>query len=317
MATKFAHFIFSFYLFLNVSTLFAQSNLNDIYFNLPLTSSKDSIQMAIKKYGFINEKVESHNSKISLLYSGCLDSIMNKQENSMSDKTSIQLGLIDTYATNKEHKSLIIRSIYDFTDALKAKTYYHKTKNELLKILKLKPIYYNNTRIDKRTEFSQDFSNFNDQPEAIITFQKKKDKYVVTVEYKRKETGRKRKESEKLVYKEIESSNIYSVGKLPVTKFCQEKNDASLNCFKNDFTRQTLSNLDINKLNLNVGSHLIELNFVIDKKGKVINIKVDHQNDRLKKELKKGINLFKVFHPAKRNGKPVDYKIKMPITINI
>lgn len=62
-------------LFLSLLDSYAQNDLNQLFFNLPLESSRDSIYSAIKKYGFIEKKSNgtvSQNDTIIKTFGGYL-----------------------------------------------------------------------------------------------------------------------------------------------------------------------------------------------------------------------------------------------------
>ncbi|WP_144896037.1 energy transducer TonB [Lutibacter sp. Hel_I_33_5] len=70
-------------------------------------------------------------------------------------------------------------------------------------------------------------------------------------------------------------------------------------------------------LGLASGKYRIQTEFIIDKQGNVVDVKVRAPHIKLKKEAKKLVQLFPKFTPGKMQTKPVKVKYNLPITFMI
>ncbi len=315
--------------FLSLLNSYAQKDINKLFFNLPLESSRDSIYSSIQKYGFIEKRSNrtiSQNDKIIKTFYGYLD--VKTLGNTLADSIRIQLSTGSSSIENdKYYQNLLIVWIYHhFSNVKKAKEFYQVKKNEIKKIISEKPYHFKNYFEDDniKTGYSDKFYEEKSDREVSIEFKREKQEYIVILEYQRNEGEKKLKNQpipkKELILREIDIKNLFNfsnVEQIPVTKKCLEKNEKSEECFKKTIANHIGENLDFEDFSLKPGTHRIPVSFIIDKEGKIINIKVLHSNDKLCEEIKNSINEMNISEPAIKNGLKVDCKVEIPLYITI
>lgn len=112
-----------------------------------------------------------------------------------------------------------------------------------------------------------------------------------------------------------------SVEEIPVFSGCEglSKPEAR-KCFDKKMRRIVQRYFDTelaNELGLSSGKKRILAEFVIDKVGKVNEVKIRAPHPRLKKETEKVVGKIPKFTPGKQNGKPVKVKYVLPITFMV
>lgn len=311
--------------FLNLLNSYAQNDINKLFFNLPLESSRDSIYSSIKKYGFIQKhsnRTVSQDDNIIKTFYGYLD--IKRSENVLTDSITIQLSTGGTILEDEKYYQnlLIVWSYYHFSNAKIAKIFYRDKKIEIEKITDAKPFHYENFEDNKKTGFSDKFNNEDDK-KVSIQFKKEKQEYIVTLEYQKNEGEKKLKRQfikKELIFREIDNKNLfraYNVEQVPITKKCSTENNKSIECFKESIATHISRDIDFDTFDLTPGTHRISLKFVIDKNKEIINIKVDHKNSKLCEEITRIINQLNIIEPAINKGIKVDYLAEIPLTISI
>ncbi|TDW51591.1 hypothetical protein EV144_101267 [Flavobacterium sp. 270] len=324
---KILFFIFHFlYLF----NLYAQNDINKFFFNLPLEASRDTIYSSIKKYGFLEEKknrtVLQDDCVIKTFY-GYLDAKTATNILPTADSIKIQLSLgsisseIDKYYQNL----LIIESYYHFSNPQAAKIFYRDKKIEIEKINAKKTAQYNNLNTNIKTRISDKLTDTEDYTEASIAFKRERPGYIIIIlEYQRSEGEKKLKPQfitkKELVVRDIDCKNLFrsnNVEQLPVTRKCSNKNNKSLQYFKESIKDYLWNDVNFDDFNLTPERQQIALNFIITKNNEIINIKVSHPNKKLCEEVMQSINRINIIEPAMNKGIKVDYLAEIPIIFSI
>ena len=110
---------------------------------------------------------------------------------------------------------------------------------------------------------------------------------------------------------------IDQVTKIPIFKGCENLSDTeSRKCLDKKIAKIVNRHFDAGlgtELGLKKGSHRIYTQFVIDKSGKVVNIKVGRTHKKLQKEATRVVNKIPDFIPGEKNGKKVNVKYTLPI----
>lgn len=314
---------------LSLLNSYAQKDINKLFFNLPLESSRDSIYLSIQKYGFIEERSNRtiyQNDKIIKTFYGYLD--VKTLGNTLADSVKIQLSTGSTFKENDKfyQNLLIVWTYHHFSNVKKAKEFYQAKKNEIKKIISEKPYHYKNYFEDGNISagYSDKFYEEKGDREIFIEFKRKKQECIVILGYQRNEGEKKLKNQfipkKELIVREIDSKNLFNfsnVEQIPVTTKCLEKNDKSAECFKKNIANHIGENLNVEDFSLNSGTHRIPVSFIIDKEAKIINIKVSHPNNKLCEEIKNNINEMNISESAIKNGLKVDCKVEIPLYITI
>jgi len=111
------------------------------------------------------------------------------------------------------------------------------------------------------------------------------------------------------------------VSKIPVFAGCENLSKTeSRKCFDKKMNRlvKRYFNTDLaNELGLKSGKNKILTQFVIDKEGKVTDVKIRAPHARLKKETQRIINKIPVFTPGEKNGKTVNVRYTLPINFQV
>ena len=71
------------------------------------------------------------------------------------------------------------------------------------------------------------------------------------------------------------------------------------------------------ELGLDAGSYKIQTQFIIDKEGNVIDVKIRAPHKRLKNETNKLINKLPKFTPGKQRNRPVKVRYILPIAFKV
>ncbi|WP_288955130.1 energy transducer TonB [uncultured Polaribacter sp.] len=119
----------------------------------------------------------------------------------------------------------------------------------------------------------------------------------------------------------IEDVDFINIQNAPIFKGCEglteEKNKI---CFERKMKQFVQRNFDIDlasDLGLKSGNHKIYTQFVIDKKGKIVDLKVKATHKQLEREANRIILKIPKFTPGKQREKPVRVKYTLPILFNI
>lgn len=91
-------------------------------------------------------------------------------------------------------------------------------------------------------------------------------------------------------------------------------------CFDKKMKKFVQKNFDAElaqELGLQTGRHKIHTQFIINKKGIVVNIKIRAPHSKLKKEVKRVINKLPQFTPGKQRMKPVKVRYTLPIVFKV
>ncbi|MDY0780633.1 energy transducer TonB [Tenacibaculum sp. IB213877] len=115
--------------------------------------------------------------------------------------------------------------------------------------------------------------------------------------------------------------NYSNVQEIPVFEGCEGMSQTETRkCFDKKMNRlvQRYFNADLaNELGLSPGKKRIFTEFVIDKNGEVVEVKVRAPHPRLSKEAQKIVSKIPQFTPGRQNGKPVKVKYTLPITFRV
>lgn len=123
---------------------------------------------------------------------------------------------------------------------------------------------------------------------------------------------------------EIDSDDdipFISIEEAPIFKGCEGLSKAeNKKCFDkmmNKFVQRNFDTNLANDLGLRSGKHRIYTQFIIDKTGEVIDIKIRAPHPKLKSETLKTINKLPRFKPGKQNSRYVKVKYNLPITFKV
>lgn len=333
MKKKRKEFLVVLILYLSISKVYSQNDINKLFFNLPLESNRNTIYSSIKNYGFIEEKVSetiSQNDSIIKTFYGHLDK--EKYIDTLADSIKIQLSTGSSFIENEKYYNnlLIIWTYYHFSNIKTAKKFYKTQKNKISKITSLKSNTFENIENNIKTGFSDIFYDSENNKIISVKLKKQRQEFIVILEYQRNEGNKKLKKvfstvvlppiKKELKFQEIDYSKLFqyhNVEQIPITNKCSAKNEKSRKCFENTFAMQIIRDIDFEDFNLTSGEHKINLKFIINKKGTIINIKVHHKNDKLCKLIQESVNKVNIAEPAINKGIKVDYITYLPLTIKI
>jgi len=111
------------------------------------------------------------------------------------------------------------------------------------------------------------------------------------------------------------------VSKIPVFAGCENLSKTeSRKCFDkkmNKLIRRHFNTDLANELGLKSGKNKILTQFVIDREGKVTDVKIRAPHARLKKETQRIIDKIPVFTPGENNGKKVNVRYTLPINFQV
>ena len=116
--------------------------------------------------------------------------------------------------------------------------------------------------------------------------------------------------------------NISDVAIPPIISGCKSKKDweSIAACLDKKFRKRIERKIRLSVFtsdNLSIGKHKIISTFKISKTGEITNVKVQHSNLEVRKEIKRAFGTFKKMEPAMENGKPVGvlYEIRFNIEV--
>jgi len=114
---------------------------------------------------------------------------------------------------------------------------------------------------------------------------------------------------------------INFVKKIPVFKGCENLSDEKARkCLDKKMSKLVRRHFNTNlasDLGLKSGRHTIRTQFVINKEGKVTEIKVGRVHEKLQKEAKRVIDKIPEFTPGENNGKKVKVRYTLPINFMV
>lgn len=126
---------------------------------------------------------------------------------------------------------------------------------------------------------------------------------------------------EPIINDDDDPKGISFVSKIPVFKGCENLSEVEgRKCFDKKMNRLVRKHFNAglaNELGLRTGKHRIYTQFVIDKTGKVIDVKINAPHSRLKKETNRIIKKVPDFTPGENNGKKVKVKYTLPISFQV
>lgn len=115
--------------------------------------------------------------------------------------------------------------------------------------------------------------------------------------------------------------NITFVEEAPIFKGCEGLSKTeNKKCFDKMMNRFIQRNFDTdlaNDLGLRSGKHRIFTQFIIDKKGEVVDVKIRAPHPKLKTETLQTIKKLPKFKPGKQNNRFVKVKYTLPITFQV
>lgn len=130
------------------------------------------------------------------------------------------------------------------------------------------------------------------------------------------------------LYEEDEPEDNYeedvpfiNIQSAPIFKGCEGLSKLeNKKCFDRKMKQFVQRNFDLdiaNELGLNSGIHRIYTQFIIDKKGEVIDVKIGTKNKTLKEEANRVINKLPKFKPGKQHNQKVKVKYTLPISFKL
>ncbi len=115
--------------------------------------------------------------------------------------------------------------------------------------------------------------------------------------------------------------SINNVQKTPVFKGCEGlSEEENRKCFEQKMQQHIQRNFNValaQEVGLNSGKYKILTQFVIDKSGKVVDVKIRAPHSRLRKETDRVVHKIPQFQPGKQNDKEVKVKYTLPITFRV
>jgi len=123
--------------------------------------------------------------------------------------------------------------------------------------------------------------------------------------------------------KDLEQDNVpyISIEEAPVFKGCEGLSKSeNKKCFDkqmNKFIQRNFNTSLANELGLRSGKHKIFTQFIIDKNGEVVDIKIRAPYPKLKSETLGTIQKLPKFKPGRQNNKFVKVKYTLPITFQV
>ncbi|WP_438977658.1 energy transducer TonB [Polaribacter sp.] len=123
--------------------------------------------------------------------------------------------------------------------------------------------------------------------------------------------------------KDLEPDNVpfISIEEAPVFKGCEGLSKSeNKKCFDkqmNKFIQRNFNTSLANELGLRSGKHKIFIQFIIDKNGEVVDIKIRAPHPKLKSETLGTIQKLPKFKPGRQNNKFVKVKYTLPITFQV
>lgn len=107
----------------------------------------------------------------------------------------------------------------------------------------------------------------------------------------------------------------------PIYRGCEGlSKEENKKCFVRKITKHVQRHFNGNlgqDLGLRSGKHKIYAGFIIDKTGKVVDVKIKAPHKKLQKEAQRIVNKIPQFTPGKQRGNPVKVKYTLPITFHV
>ena len=115
--------------------------------------------------------------------------------------------------------------------------------------------------------------------------------------------------------------SINNVQNTPVFKGCEGlSEEENIKCFERKIQQHIQRNFNselAQEVGLNSGKYKIITQFIIDKKGDVVDVKIRAPHYKLKNETDRVVNKIPKFIPGKQNNKEVKVKYTLPITFRV
>jgi len=111
-----------------------------------------------------------------------------------------------------------------------------------------------------------------------------------------------------------------SVEIIPTFPGCTGTNEEKTACFNKKMKKHVNRKFNIDlaqELGLSPGNKRINVEFVIDKTGEIVDLKIRAPHKRLEKEAKRIINLLPIMIPGKQRNKNVNVRYRLPISFNV
>lgn len=119
----------------------------------------------------------------------------------------------------------------------------------------------------------------------------------------------------------IEDVDFINIQNAPIFKGCENlSKEENKVCFDKKMKHFVQRNFDIalaNELGLHSGNHKIQTQFIINKEGNIIDVKIRAPHNKLKKETQRIISKLPKFKPGKQNNRTVNVRYLLPITFKI
>ncbi|MDE1205664.1 energy transducer TonB [Tenacibaculum larymnensis] len=126
---------------------------------------------------------------------------------------------------------------------------------------------------------------------------------------------------EEVVDKDDDPVSINNVQNTPVFKGCEGlSEEENIKCFERKIQQHIQRNFNselAQEVGLNSGKYKIITQFIIDKKGDVVDVKIRAPHYKLKNETDRVVNKIPKFIPGKQNNKEVKVKYTLPITFRV
>ncbi len=114
-----------------------------------------------------------------------------------------------------------------------------------------------------------------------------------------------------------EPISIDFVTKIPIFKGCEDLDEIKgRKCFNKKMNKLVKRHFNaglVNELGLKQGKNKILTQFVIDRTGNVVDVKIRASHARLEKETQRVINKIPSFTPGEKNGEPANVRYMLPI----
>ena len=115
--------------------------------------------------------------------------------------------------------------------------------------------------------------------------------------------------------------NFFLIEEAPIYRGCEGlSKEENKKCFVRKITKHVQRHFNGNlgqDLGLRSGKHKIYAGFIIDKTGKVVDVKIKAPHKKLQKEAQRIVNKIPQFTPGKQRGTPVKVKYTLPITFHV
>ena len=317
----------------------AQNEIETLFLDLPINSSRDVIYNRIEKVAVTSQTkntIIGRGEKIKT-YNGFLNENKKNQINKVSDTISIDLSTGRRNLGKNTYQDLLIISInYHFSNKQDAYKFFLKKKKEIDVITNEESHHYDNSfeNIDKSVRyngFSEKWFNlYDNHTDLDITFKKNtENNFTVALKYSRNEgqpkfTEQYMIETKKITEYNINKDSIYTIENLdniPLPAECNPDlgKDDLIKCFDNSIRKYVFRKFDMNIAsdNLTIGEHRMSSKFIIDKFGEIVNIMVRSENKKVSTHLKKVLNNIPKMKPGTYGGKNVNVSYLLNLTVKI